>query len=163
MIMAENKIVLVVRPTRLDNLVVRHNTIQQAQFYVEHLGADFSDYLAEHRRYHEAARATEALLRDLGRVQRLQRQFLANFIFGPEDTVVVLGQDGLVANTLKYLDGQHGRRQSGPRPLGRRAAAIHDRRPGACHAGGTAAQACRQGRYHGKGGAQQRADPACRE
>jgi NAD kinase len=107
MIAAENKIVLVVRPTRLDDLVVRHNTIQQAQFYVEHLGADFSDYLAEHRRYHEAVRTAEALLRDLGRVQRLQRQFLANFIFGPEDTVVVLGQDGLVANTLKYLDGQH--------------------------------------------------------
>jgi hypothetical protein len=107
MIDAESKIVLVVRPTRLDDLVVRHNTIRQAQFYVEHLGADFSDYLAEHRRYHEAVLATEALLRDLGRVQRLQRQFLANFIFGPEDTIVVLGQDGLVANTLKYLDGQH--------------------------------------------------------
>jgi len=107
MIAAEHKIVLVVRPTRLDDLVVRHNTIQQAQFYVEHLGADFSDYLAEHRRYHEAVHATEALLRDIGRVQRLQRQFLANFIFGPEDTIVVLGQDGLVANTLKYLDGQH--------------------------------------------------------
>jgi NAD kinase len=107
MIVGENKIVLVVRPTRLDDLVVRHNTIQQAQFYIEHLGADFSDYLAEHRRYHEAVRATDAVLRDLGRVQRLQRQFLANFIFGPDDTVVVLGQDGLVANTLKYLDGQH--------------------------------------------------------
>jgi hypothetical protein len=107
MIVGESKIVLVVRPTRLDDLVVRHNTIQQAQFYVEHLGADFSDYLAEHRRYHEAVRATEALLRDLGRVQRLQRRFLANFIFGPDDTVVVLGQDGLVANTLKYIDGQH--------------------------------------------------------
>jgi NAD kinase len=104
---AENKIVLVVRPTRLDDLVVRHNTIQQAQFYVEHLGADFSDYLAEHRRYHDAVGKAESLLRDLGRVQRLQRRYLANFIFGPEDTVVVLGQDGLVANTLKYLDGQH--------------------------------------------------------
>jgi NAD kinase len=103
----DNKIVLVVRPTRLDDLVVRHNTIQQAQFYVEHLGADFSDYLAEHRRYHEAVAAAESVLRDFGRVQRLQRRYLANFIFGPEDTVVVLGQDGLVANTLKYLDGQH--------------------------------------------------------
>jgi hypothetical protein len=29
-----------------------------------------------------------------------------NFIFGERDTVVVLGQDGLVANVLKYLDGQ---------------------------------------------------------
>jgi hypothetical protein len=31
---------------------------------------------------------------------------LLNFVFGPEDTIVALGQDGLVANTLKYLDGQ---------------------------------------------------------
>jgi hypothetical protein len=103
----ESKIVLVVRPTRLDDLVVRHNTIQQAQFYVEHLGADFSDYLAEHRRYHDAAAQAEAVLREFGRVQVLQRRYLANFIFGPGDTVVALGQDGLVANTLKYLDGQH--------------------------------------------------------
>jgi hypothetical protein len=107
----ESKIVLVVRPTRLDDLVVRHNTIQQARFYVEHmgggLGADFSDYLAEHRRYHEAVRQTESVLREFGRVQILPRRYLANFIFGPGDTVVALGQDGLVANTLKYLDGQH--------------------------------------------------------
>jgi hypothetical protein len=98
--------VLVVRPTRLDDLVVRHNTIQQARFYVEHLGADFSDYLAEHHRYHAAVAQAENLLRDFGRVQKLQRRYLANFIFGPDDAVVVLGQDGLVANTLKYLDGQ---------------------------------------------------------
>jgi hypothetical protein len=107
----ESKIVLVVRPTRLDDLVVRHNTIQQVQFYVEHMGgdsgADFSDYLAEHRRYHDAAATAEAVLRAFGRVQVLQRRYLANFIFGPGDTVVALGQDGLVANTLKYLDGQH--------------------------------------------------------
>jgi hypothetical protein len=39
-------------------------------------------------------------------VQLVQRQFLPNFVFGPEDVVVALGQDGLVANTLKYLHGQ---------------------------------------------------------
>jgi len=31
---------------------------------------------------------------------------LPNFIFGPSDLVVAVGKDGLVANTLKYLDGQ---------------------------------------------------------
>lgn len=102
----ERKLVLVTRPTRLDDLVARFNTLPQAQFYVEHLGADFSDYRAEHARYREAVGAAEALLRRFGRVQRLERRYLPNFIFGPADTVVVLGQDGLVANTLKYLDGQ---------------------------------------------------------
>ena len=100
------KIILVVRPTRLDELIVRFNTVQQAQFYVEHLGADFGDYLAEQRQYQSAVERTETILRAFGRVQRLERRYLPNFIFGETDLVVVLGQDGLVANTLKYLDGQ---------------------------------------------------------
>jgi NAD kinase len=102
----EHKIVLVIRPTRLDELVGRFNTVQQARFYVEHLGADFSDYLAEHSRYHQAVGETEAVLRTFGRIQRLERRYLSNFIFAAEDRIVVLGQDGLVANTMKYLDGQ---------------------------------------------------------
>jgi hypothetical protein len=73
---------------------------------VEHLGADFSDYLAEHSQYRAAVAQAESTLQGLGRVQRLDRRYLVNFVFGPEDVVVVLGQDGLVANTLKYLDGQ---------------------------------------------------------
>ncbi|MFC6981056.1 sugar kinase [Microbulbifer taiwanensis] len=39
-------------------------------------------------------------------MQLLEREFLPNFLFGPQDIVVVAGQDGLVANTLKYLNGQ---------------------------------------------------------
>src|SRR2546426_11367378 len=42
----------------------------------------------------------------VGRVQVVDRAFLPNFVFAPDDTVVTLGQDGLVANTLKYLEGQ---------------------------------------------------------
>jgi NAD kinase len=102
----DRKIVLIVRPTRLDELATRFNTVQQAQFYVEHLGADFSDYLIEHKHYRAAVERAEDVLREFGRVQRLERRYVANFMFGAEDAVVVLGQDGLVANTLKYLDGQ---------------------------------------------------------
>ncbi len=103
----DRKIVLIVRDTRLDELVARFNTVQQAQFYVEHLGADFGDYLAEQQHYQAAVRDVEAHLRSLARVQTLNRRYLGNFIFGADDVVVVLGQDGLVANTLKYLDGQN--------------------------------------------------------
>ena len=102
----DRKIVLIVRPTRLDELVTRFNTVQQAQFYVEHLGADFSDYLIEHKQYRAAVQRAEEVLREFGRVQRLERRYVPNFVFGAEDAVVVLGQDGLVANALKYLDGQ---------------------------------------------------------
>lgn len=103
----DRKIVLIVRETRLDELIARFNTVQQAQFYVEHLGADFHDYLEERRQYRAATLQVETCLRTFGRVARIDRRYLGNFIFGADDIVVVLGQDGLVANTLKYLDGQH--------------------------------------------------------
>jgi NAD kinase len=104
--LTDNKIVLVTRPTRLAELVVRFNTVSQARFYLEHQGADFKDYLREDETYHHALVETQAVLGQLGRVQVIDRGFLPNFVFGPEDTVVTLGQDGLVANTLKYLHGQ---------------------------------------------------------
>ena len=104
--LTDNKIVLVTRPTRLAELVIRFNTVSQARFYVEHQGADFSDYLREDETYHRALAEAEDILGQMGRLQTVDRSFLPNFVFAPEDTVVTLGQDGLVANTLKYLDGQ---------------------------------------------------------
>lgn len=102
----QNKIVLVTRHSRLDDLIVRFNTVEQARFYIEHLGADFRDYVHEHDTYHGIVRQVEATLSEYGRVQRLDRAFLPSFMFAEDTLVVVLGQDGLVANTLKYLNTQ---------------------------------------------------------
>jgi NAD kinase len=102
----DRKIILVTRRTRLQELVARYNTIEQARFQAEHLGMDFSDFLAEDRVYQAAVAGVEAALAEHGRLQRLDRGFLPNFLFPPDSTVVVLGQDGLVANTLKYLRDQ---------------------------------------------------------
>ena len=103
---SDNKIVLVTRRTRLEELIQRFNTEGQARFYIEHLGADFGDYQLEQQRYGAAERETLNLLELHGRVQKIDRALVPNFVFGPQDTVVALGQDGLVANVLKYLDGQ---------------------------------------------------------
>lgn len=102
----EHRIVLITRRTRLQALTARYNTIEQARFQAEHLGMDFEDFLMEDGRYHAAIAKLEALLAARGRLQRLDREFLPNFLFPPDAFVVVLGQDGLVANTLKYLDRQ---------------------------------------------------------
>ncbi len=104
--LTDHKIVLVTRPTRLAELVARFNTVSQARFYLDHQGADFSDYQREDETYHRALVEAQSALAFIGRVQLLDRAFLPNFVFGPEDIVVTLGQDGLVANTLKYLNGQ---------------------------------------------------------
>jgi len=104
--LTDNKIILVSRPTRAAELKRRFSTRTQAKFYVSHLGQDFSDYEREDEQYAAAVREVHQTLEGLGRVQLIDRSFLPNFVFGPEDIVVVLGQDGLVANTVKYLSGQ---------------------------------------------------------
>lgn len=104
--LTENKIILVTRKTKLDDLVARFNTIAQAQFYVQHLGADFSDYLREHEQYTRAIIRAGEILGKLGRVQVIDRYLVPNFIFGKDDFIIALGQDGLVVNVLKYLSSQ---------------------------------------------------------
>ena len=75
--MTENKIVLIVRRTRLDDLISRFNTVSQAKFYIEHLGADFSDYLAEHQQYYKARVEAEAMLKTNGEKTSLSSQIFS--------------------------------------------------------------------------------------
>ena len=100
------RFIVVSRKTRLQELVERFNTWPQAKFYLEHNGVDEQDYFAENAHYQQCLLEAEQTLKPLGRFQLLERGFLANYQFSPDDIVVVIGQDGLVANTLKYLDGQ---------------------------------------------------------
>jgi NAD kinase len=101
----EQRFVLIVRKTRLEELLYKYNTVAQSKFYIEHLGGDFSDYEAEHTQYHHAVDETTRILESVGKVHKVDRTFLPNYIFGSSDIVVAIGQDGLVANTIKYLDG----------------------------------------------------------
>ena len=107
MMLFRDKIVLVTRKTRLEELVERFNTRKQAKFYIEHMGLDFSEYEQEHEVYSDAVRRLKHDLGDLGRkLQFIDWTYLPNFIFTPQDAVVTVGRDGLVSNTAKYLDGQ---------------------------------------------------------
>jgi NAD kinase len=102
----DSKIVLVKRKTRLEELIARYNTIDQAKFYIEHLGGDFSDYIAEDQTYKMSVSYAYNTLERFGRIQVVDREYVPNYIFGDQDIIVVVGQDGLVANTLKYLSNQ---------------------------------------------------------
>jgi NAD kinase len=103
---ADRKVVLVTRRTRLEELVARYHSLAQARFYIEHLGAGFSDYLRENVAYSTSLQVAVDALQAWGRYQLVDRAYLPNFVFAPDDIVVALGQDGLVANTMKYLSGQ---------------------------------------------------------
>ena len=100
------KLVVVTRRTRLEELVDRFNTRGQAKFYIERAGSSFADYEAEHEAYHRALVLVRREL-DLGLPrQLLDRSLVPTYRFAPTDVVVVLGQDGLVANVAKYAAGQ---------------------------------------------------------
>ncbi|MDR2048774.1 MAG: sugar kinase [Treponema sp.] len=102
----ENRVVIVVRETRLAKVLAAQNTVSQAKFYINRLGGDFDEYEAEHNRYNASVRKTRQDLDAVANIQVLDRRYLPNFIFAPGDIVLAVGQDGLVANILKYLDGQ---------------------------------------------------------
>jgi NAD kinase len=100
------KLVLVTRRTRLEELIGRFNTKSQAKFYIEHAGGDFSDYEREHDAYQ---RSLDRLRRDLDfglARQLIDRSLVPTYTFGMHDLVVTLGQDGLVANVAKYAGEQ---------------------------------------------------------
>jgi len=101
----EKRFILIHRRTRLDELIARHNTLEQARFYIEQLGGDFDDFVLESEIQKRVISNAKRQLKSLGRLQLLERSFLPNYLFGADDIVVVIGQDGLVANTMKYLDG----------------------------------------------------------
>jgi len=100
------KIVLVTRKTRLAELIERFNTLAQAKFYIEHAGGNFQEYQLEDEAYRQSADVVRRSI-ELGlKVQEIDRGLLPTFTFLPEDVVVTLGQDGLVANTAKYVGKQ---------------------------------------------------------
>ena len=101
-----NKVVLVTRKTRLAELVYKYNTVEQARFYIEHMGVDFSDYLLEDQVYRQAVAKVKNAAEKYARVQEIDRDFVANMIFGEKDIVIAVGQDGLVVNVMKYLGTQ---------------------------------------------------------
>ena len=101
-----HKIVIVTRKTRLTELIYQYNTLEQAKFYIEHMGVDFSDYIKEDRIYQQAVDLVRNISEQFARIQVIDREFVPNMIFGAADVVIAVGQDGLVANVMKYLDGQ---------------------------------------------------------
>lgn len=102
----ERKLILVTRHTRLYELKQKYGTLGQAKFYIEHLGESFEQYETEDTLFWSVQKQVLSRMKATGRVQQLDRSYLPTYQFSPDDIIVVLGQDGLVANTLKYLTGQ---------------------------------------------------------
>ena len=97
--------IIVKNKTRLESLIERFNTKAQAKFYIERLGGNFDDYELEHENFHIALASLQTQLSKVIKNKVVERQYLPSFIFSDKNLIVVIGQDGLVANTAKYSKG----------------------------------------------------------
>ncbi|PIB38408.1 sugar kinase [Maribacter sp. 4G9] len=97
--------IIVKNKTRLEGLIARFNTKAQAKFYIESLSGDFRDYELEHDTFHRVLDGVQTNLSKVIKCKIVEREFLPSYIFSEKNIIVVVGQDGLVANTAKYSKG----------------------------------------------------------
>lgn len=98
--------VLIERPTEYQELLARHGTRDQARFFLAQRGQRIEDLDERHERHRLFHQQVLAAVPPDWRRASIERDDLDRFLFEPDDVIVVLGQDGLVANAAKYLDEQ---------------------------------------------------------
>jgi len=103
---APPRVVVVTRKSELTLLIERHATKEQARFYLRERDQPLEP-IEEADRAQRAALDVVLSSLPLGyRRAQVGRADLGRFLFEPGDIIAAVGQDGLVANVAKYLEGQ---------------------------------------------------------
>jgi NAD kinase len=100
------RVVIVTRQTEYAALLARHGTREQARFFLSTRGRAIEELEAADAVVKGAVTAASAAVPTEWRRVRIDRGDLDRFLFEPDDLIVAVGQDGLVANVAKYLAGQ---------------------------------------------------------
>ncbi|MEV6601043.1 hypothetical protein AB0M36_29960 [Actinoplanes sp. NPDC051346] len=100
------RVVVVSRRSELDELLARHGTRGAAAYFLKQRGRDLDEVTARHEALRRALTEVGAAVPADWRRGHVERTDLPRFLFAPEDLVIAVGQDGLVANVAKYLCGQ---------------------------------------------------------
>ena len=94
--------IIVKNKTRLESLIERFNTRAQAKFYIESYGGNFKDYEIEHSNFQHSLTSLQTQLSKIIKHKIIDRDYLPSYLFSKNNLIIVIGQDGLVANTAKY-------------------------------------------------------------
>ncbi len=104
--------IIIKSKTRYEALLEQFNTAGQAKFYLQRKAgktdssdAEFEEYAQEHRRIEAAVAQVQRELTGVVKSKIVDRAFLPSFLFADSHLVIVVGQDGLVANAAKYVRG----------------------------------------------------------
>ena len=117
--MSAPRLVVVYRRTELEELLERHATLDAVEFFLSERNQQLGPLLAADRMQRRALDEIVVATPGDWRSALVERAQLSRFLFEPDDLVVVVGRDGLVANVAKYLGGQLviGINPQGPGPL----------------------------------------------
>jgi len=100
------RVVFVSRETEYEALLAKHGTRGQAEFFLSTRGQKIEELEARDALQSRALTAAKVAVPADWSFTHVMREDLNRFLFSPEDVIVPIGQDGLVANIAKYLDGQ---------------------------------------------------------
>lgn len=100
------RVIVVRRETELDRIRAVHASVASARFVLERKGISLAAVEEAHAHLLGVLQQVRTAIPTDWRQATIFRGDLERFLFGPEDIVVIVGQDGLVANVAKYLDGQ---------------------------------------------------------
>jgi len=103
------RVVILTRPSAKQAFVQRYGSEGQTRFAMAQSAKGMADFkkaeVEDTAQSRAVARIRKAMPGDV-KLAEIDRQMVAQFLFEPHDLVVAVGQDGLVANVGKYLEGQ---------------------------------------------------------
>ncbi|MEQ9266392.1 MAG: hypothetical protein RLN81_14275 [Balneolaceae bacterium] len=100
------QVIIIRSKTFLEELIQRFNSKNQAQFYLESTGQNFKDLVKDHHTFYYSLKQLKELFQQKIKYKVIDRDFLPNYIFTEKDLIIGIGQDGLIANIAKYVNGQ---------------------------------------------------------
>ncbi|MFH1465105.1 MAG: hypothetical protein ABIO70_12035 [Pseudomonadota bacterium] len=98
--------VVVTRPSEYTEAIRAFQTHGQATFHLQRRGRDIDELQARHGLQERALTTVLGAIPGRWRRATLTRADLPAFTFEPDDVVLAVGQDGLVANVARFLTGQ---------------------------------------------------------
>jgi len=66
--------------------------------------SSYDDYQNQHDTFFRSLEIVQKKISKLAKVKIIDRSFLSTYVFSENDIIIVIGQDGLVANTAKYVN-----------------------------------------------------------
>jgi len=103
------RLVILTRPSAKRAFVERYGSEGQTRFVMAQSSrgrVDFDRALTDDNVQSRAVTTIRKALPEMLKLVEIDRAMVAQFLFEPYDLVAAVGQDGLVANVGKYLDGQ---------------------------------------------------------